>query len=152
MLIEAAPSTSVFVLDNGILRVGGRSSKMAMPTEQKHPAILPKNHHVSKLLLRHIHLEVGHSGRNFMMSQLRQRYWIPCANSLSRKVIRECTSCRRTNSSAGEQKMGDLPIDRLTPDLPPFTHVGDDYFGPLEIKRGRSIVLNKNKTYLNKTK
>ncbi len=36
--------------------------------------------------------------------------------------------------------MGDLPIDRLTPDLPPFTHVGVDYFGPLEIKRGRSIV------------
>ncbi len=128
------------VLDNGILRVGGRLSKMAMPTEQKHPAILPKNHHVSKLLLQHIHLEVGHSGRNFMLSQLRQRYWIPCANSLSRKVIRECITCRRTNSSAGEQKMGDLPIDRLTPDLPPFTHVGVDYFGPLEIKRGRSIV------------
>ncbi len=122
------------VLDNGIL------SKMAMPTEQKHPAILPKNHHVSKLLLRHIHLEVGHSGRNFMLSQLRQRYWIPCANSLSRNVIRECTSCRIIYSSAGEQKMGDLPIDRLTPDLPPFTHVGVDYFGPLEIKRGRSFV------------
>ncbi len=66
------------VLDNGILRVCGRLSKMAMPTEQKHPAILPKNHHVSKLLLQHSHLEVGNSGRNFMLSQLRQRYWIPC--------------------------------------------------------------------------
>ncbi len=92
------------VLDNGILRVGGRLSKMAMPTEQKHPAILPKNHHVSKLLLRHIHLEVGHSGMNFMLSQLRQRYWIPCANSLSRKVIRECTSCRRINSMQVNRK------------------------------------------------
>ncbi|KAL7877734.1 hypothetical protein SRHO_G00043770 [Serrasalmus rhombeus] len=43
------------VLDRGILRVGGRLSKMAMPEEQKHPAILPKGHHVSKLLLHHIH-------------------------------------------------------------------------------------------------
>ncbi len=36
--------------------------------------------------------------------------------------------------------MGDLPIDRLTPDLPTFTHVGVNYFGPLEIKRARSIL------------
>ncbi|KAL7843912.1 hypothetical protein SRHO_G00224510 [Serrasalmus rhombeus] len=43
------------VLDRGILRVGGRLSKIAMPEEQKHPAILPKGHHASKLLLCHIH-------------------------------------------------------------------------------------------------
>ena len=127
-------------LDNGSLRVGGRLSKMAMPSEQKHPAILPKDHHVSKLVLLHIHHETGHGGRNVMLSRLRQRYWIPCANSLARKVIYKCTTCRRVSSSAGEQKMADLPVDRLTPDLPPFTHVGVDYFGPLEIKRNRSIV------------
>lgn len=32
--------------------------------------------------------------------------------------------------------MADLPSDRVAPDLPPFTHVGVDYFGPIEIKRG----------------
>lgn len=127
-------------LDTGVLRVGGRLGKMHMPIEQKHPAILPKKHHVSKLLLYHIHQNVGHCGRNFMISQLRRRYWIPCANSLARKVIHECTTCRRVHSNAGEQKMADLPADRLTPDLPPFTHVGVDYFGPLETKRGRSTV------------
>ena len=36
--------------------------------------------------------------------------------------------------------MGDLPQDRVTPDEPPFTKVGIDFFGPLEIKKGRSIV------------
>ena len=36
--------------------------------------------------------------------------------------------------------MADLPRERTTPDLPPFTNVGVDYFGPFEIKQGRSKV------------
>ncbi|XP_070578819.1 uncharacterized protein [Ptychodera flava] len=33
--------------------------------------------------------------------------------------------------------MSDLPKDRITPEEPPFTRTGVDYFGPLEVKRGR---------------
>lgn len=40
----------------------------------------------------------------------------------------------------GEQLMADLPIDRVTPQQAPFTCVGVDYFGPLQVKRGRSQV------------
>lgn len=36
--------------------------------------------------------------------------------------------------------MADLPADRITADLPPFTDVGMDYFGPVEVKWGRSTV------------
>lgn len=117
---------------------------MAMSEEQKHPAILPKDHHISKLVLRHIHHQVGHSGRNYMLSKLRQKYWIPnisnSANSLSRKLIHECVACRRLHANIGQQKMADLPSDRVAPDLPPFTCVEVDYFGPIEIKRGRATL------------
>ena len=36
--------------------------------------------------------------------------------------------------------MADLPLDRVTPDLPPFTHVGIDYFGPIEVRCGCTLV------------
>lgn len=35
--------------------------------------------------------------------------------------------------------MADLPLERILPDLPPFTSVGVDYFGPIEVKRGRGL-------------
>ncbi|XP_064828705.1 histone-lysine N-methyltransferase PRDM9-like [Oncorhynchus masou masou] len=54
----------------------------------------------------------------------------------TRKILKSCVFCRRMQARAGEQKMADLPQDRVPPDLPPFTHVGIDYFGPIEVKRG----------------
>lgn len=129
------------VLDNdGILRVGGRLRRTSMPEERKHPTILAKNHHVSTLILRHIHVQTGHGGRNHMLSHLRKRYWIPNGNSAARKVISHCVSCKRNRAKMGEQKMADLPTDRLVADIPPFSNVGLDYFGPFEVRRGRSTM------------
>ncbi|XP_063586874.1 uncharacterized protein LOC134764225 [Penaeus indicus] len=39
-----------------------------------------------------------------------------------------------------EQKMADLPKERVTSEEPPFTKVGIDYFGPFEVKRCRTTV------------
>ncbi|KAK0133638.1 hypothetical protein N1851_030827 [Merluccius polli] len=36
--------------------------------------------------------------------------------------------------------MADIPEDIICPDLPSFTNVGVDYFGPIEVKRGRALV------------
>lgn len=127
------------VVTEGVLRVGGRLSRSALPEEAKHPVILPKDNYVSKLILQHVHERVGHGGRNHMLSTLRRQYWIPCANAAARKIIKDCMVCRRQRSKAGEQKMSDLPVDRITADFPPFTSVGIDFFGPFEVKRGRSF-------------
>ena len=128
------------VLDEGLLRVGGRLHRSAMPDEAKHPCILPKDAHISVLILRHIHVHSGHSGRNHMLSELRKKYWIIKGNSAARKVISKCVVCRRARGKMGEQKMSDLPRERILPDLPPFTNVGLDYFGPITVRRGRSEV------------
>ncbi|KAK7886561.1 hypothetical protein WMY93_026182 [Mugilogobius chulae] len=67
-----------------------------------------------------------------MLSNLRRNYWIPNANVAARSIISNCSICRRQRGKLLEQKMADLPFERITPDLPPFSNVGVDYFGPVE--------------------
>lgn len=127
------------ILDEGIMRIGGQLHKSAMP-ETKHPCVLPKDAHISILILRHIHERSGHSGRNHVLSELCKKYWFIKGNSVARKVISKCVVGRHMRGTTGEQKMADLPHERILPDLPPFINVGLDYFGPTEVKRGRGTV------------
>ena len=128
------------MLEDGVLRVGGRLSRAALPEDAKHPVILANDLHISDVLLRHIHQQVGHGGRNYMLSKLRQRYWIPGVGTTIRRILSKCVVCRRLQAAPGCQLMADLPKDRVCPDEAPFTRVGVDYFGPFEVKSRRSMV------------
>jgi transposase InsO family protein len=57
-----------------------------------------------------------------------------------KKIIGKCFGCKKRQSTVCNQKMSDLPEDRVTPSQPPFTYTGVDCFGPFEVKRARSRV------------
>ena len=57
-----------------------------------------------------------------------------------RRVLKRCVDCQKRKAPTGEQFMAKLPEDRITPHKPPFTYVGVDVFGPIEVKQGRSRV------------
>ncbi|KAJ8046967.1 hypothetical protein HOLleu_05825 [Holothuria leucospilota] len=119
--------------------MGGRLRNVPLQHSAKHPVILPGKSHVVTLIVREIHEESGHAGREHVLALLREHYWVIDARQVSRSVLSQCFVCKRMSAAPVKQKMADLPQDRVVPALPPFTHVGVDYFGPLSVKRGRSV-------------
>lgn len=57
------------VLDDGMLGVSGRLNNAALTAEFKHAVILSKDMLVSTFILHHIHNQLGHAGRNHMLSR-----------------------------------------------------------------------------------
>ena len=127
------------VLLRGVICVGGRLQRSPISEDAKHPAILPKQHHVSNLIICHYHLRCSHSGLEHTLSMIRERYWIVQARVSLRRVLNGCFHCKRTQASV-ERQMANLPEDRVRPSEPPFSHVGVDCFGPLLVHRGISTV------------
>ena len=142
---EIKKTSSLYRLDpvldqDGLIRVGGRLSKsQELPENFKHPVILPRKSFVVNLIVRDAHKRVAHAGRGITLNELRSQYWIVNANSVVSHLISKCVVCRRLRGRAGEQKMADLPEERITP-APPFTYCGVDYFGPFLTKQGRKEV------------
>ncbi|CAI5661726.1 unnamed protein product [Oreochromis niloticus] len=126
-----------FLDDQGILRVGGRLTHAALHPNVKHPAILPRDSHVSALLVKHYHEKTYHQGRGITMNELRANgFWILGCSKIVSSYIYKCVKCRRFRRRTEQQKMADLPEDRMET-TPPFTYCGMDCFGPFHVKEGR---------------
>ena len=133
-----------YVDDAGIMRVGGRLRRSNLSLKEKHPILLPKEHHVSKLLLSHYHEAVHHQGCQITHGALRNAgYWLVGGHAAVARLIGLCVTCRKLRGSMLEQQMADLPPDR-TEVGPPFTNVGFDVFGPwtVQTRRTRGGVAN----------
>ena len=123
---------------DGLLVVGGRLSRSdSVSEEMKHPVILPRRHHVTRLVIRDAHEKVGHEGRDHTFWEVRKRYWIVGAGPEVRRVIRSCVTCRRVNARPQQQLMAELPQERVSAETPAFYSVMLDVFGPIIVKAGR---------------
>ena len=102
-------------------------------SSQNHPlelTILPKESHVSTLFVRYYHEMMEHSGRKYIVAEIRKRYWIPGVRTIVRRISAQCNKCRKLFSKPMSQRTSDLPSERLATKKPPFNHTGTDCFGP----------------------
>lgn len=131
-------------LEKGLICVGGRLKHSGLPPMAKNPIILPKESHISLLLVQHHHEQVKHQGRHLTEEAFRAvGLWILGGKRLINSVLHKCITCRKLHGKLEEQYMVDLPSERLKA-CPPFTYVGLDVFGPWSITtRWKGQVENK---------
>ncbi|XP_062537627.1 uncharacterized protein LOC134205940 [Armigeres subalbatus] len=123
------------ILDTeGILRVGGRLQQAEFVSfDMKHPVILPKDHAITNMLILQYHEKFGHANRETVCNELRQRFYIPKV----RQAVKKCMWCRVNRCKPLTPMMAPLPVQRVSPQLRPFSSVGVDYLGPIEVTVGR---------------
>jgi len=118
------------LVQDGIIRVGGHLNQSAMPDSEKQPVLIDKKQHVTSFIdnTQAIVAEIK------CLQTCETNLGLLLQVTVIRKLISKCTVCRRLNAKVNEQKMADLPRERVLPDNPPFTHTGVDYFGPVSVK------------------
>ncbi|XP_057292547.1 uncharacterized protein LOC130621256 [Hydractinia symbiolongicarpus] len=125
------------MMQNNLIRVGGRIGLIDIPFESKHQVIISPKHHIARLIIQHIHHTNFHVGQNATLALSRQNIWIPTGKSYVKNLINVCTYCKSKKVKPMSPLMGDLPIDRLSVGEPPFNRSGVDYFGPMIVKRSK---------------
>uniref|UniRef100_A0A8D8T1R1 Integrase catalytic domain-containing protein n=1 Tax=Cacopsylla melanoneura TaxID=428564 RepID=A0A8D8T1R1_9HEMI len=119
----------------GILAVGGRLSQAPLPESSKHPVLLPKTAHLTKLLINHYHDMTLHGGPKVVQSLLQRFYWIIGARNLVRNLLSKCVKCIRMKPMFHQPLMADLPASRFAQGRA-FLNVGVDLAGPFSLKSG----------------
>ncbi|XP_068140048.1 uncharacterized protein [Drosophila tropicalis] len=109
---------SPFVDEDGIVRVGGRLERSQLPADAKHPVVLPKQHRLVELLLKHEHKVNLHPG----VSAIQRHH-------------------------TANQLMANLPAVRVRQAFP-FEHTGCDYAGPILLKVHKGRNPRKEKGYI----
>ena len=122
----------------GLLRVGGRLQFSSLPFDARHPIMLPKNHHVTTLIIRECHLEGYHvRGVNGVLAELRVKYWPIDGREAVKRLERNCIVCKKRKRKLCQQAMAPLPRWRTEVPLRAFAFCGLDYGGPFVVKLTR---------------
>ena len=137
VLPKSSPLLSLHpIIDSsGVIRVGGRGCNQKVPYSSQHPVILSGKHPLARLIIHFEHLCLLHAGPTLLACSLNSRFYIIGGRKAIRSITRGCITCRRVSARPQAQMLGQLPIERITPDLV-FDKVGVDYAGPFYIKYG----------------
>ncbi|XP_058838652.1 uncharacterized protein LOC131694186 [Topomyia yanbarensis] len=129
------------VLDqNGIIRMQGRARYFDYLSEDaRNPIILPRNHYLTTLIIAHYHHKYHHQNHETVINEIRQKYKVSRLRVCYAQARKQCQRCKNEGATPRPPLMANLPPVRLAAFSRPFTHVGIDYFGPIEVTVGRRV-------------
>ena len=118
----------------GLVCCQGRLSNSSLPYSARYPILLSREKYITTLIIRKCHEDVFHNKVKETLVQLRQRFWVPRARSLLRKIIFKCVLCRRLEGNSYRiPPPGVLPTFRVS-EGHAFKSVCCDLCGPVYCK------------------
>lgn len=139
---------SLFVDSDEMIRLKGRLANSFVPYAVKHPILLDRNSHITKLIILQAHETVKHMRLKSTLNEIRSKYWITKARQTIYSLIRNCVTCKYiTGSPMLGPAPPDLPEFRVAHDFA-FTNVGVDFAGPLYVKDIYAESLQMHKAYI----
>ncbi|UYV76893.1 hypothetical protein LAZ67_14002313 [Cordylochernes scorpioides] len=139
--IEKSNATKSFkILKNtdGLWCVESKLLHGQVPEEFKTPIILPGDHPFVEQLIWEVHLKNGHVGVQFILSKLREKFWIIRGRKTIKKIISKCIACKRLKEKSLQRPMAALPENRIGLGKP-FQITGVDLLGTLHLKEGGKV-------------
>ncbi|KAL0882586.1 hypothetical protein ABMA27_001036 [Loxostege sticticalis] len=128
----------VILGSDGLMTLSGRIGAVAESTEATNfPIVLDGSHPAVKLLTHYYHRRFAHGNNETVVNELRQQFWILKLRSTVRAAAHACQYCKIRKAIPLNPPVGNLPAVRLAHHRRPFTFVGLDYFGPVQITVGR---------------
>ncbi|KAJ0176915.1 hypothetical protein K1T71_007287 [Dendrolimus kikuchii] len=122
---------------DGVIKLNGRINAATLRELTGNPPILDGSHHLTRLIIRGEHEQHHHIGREHVVNNVRQKYWVLRVRPTVRNILRQCTVCRLKKTAPTVPVKGNLPKDRLAAYARPFTNCGIDCFGPIWVTIGR---------------
>lgn len=89
--------------DIGTMRAYGRiDNAPTLPCFSKRPFILPKNHHITDLIVKGYHEQFAHLFEELIIAEIRRKYSIRNLRGIVRKIKNNCIQCRLDNAAPAQ--------------------------------------------------
>lgn len=133
-----------FLDEYGVVRLDGRINAVTgILPETKQPVILDGRNHVTRLIVKHYHVNAAHGNQEKVVNDLKQKYWIIRLRPTVKHVTSKCMFCRIKRARPQPPRMGDLPFARMAHHQRAFSFCGVDLFGPMEV----TVLRRREKRY-----
>ncbi|XP_047991929.1 uncharacterized protein LOC125230713 isoform X2 [Leguminivora glycinivorella] len=124
--------------EDNLIHLAGRIKAVEdIDPETRSPILLDGRHPIARLLVQLYHRRAGHANNEYVINDIRQRFWLLRLRDTVRSVAHKCLFCKIRKSKPMNPATGDLPPQRLAHHQRAFTFTGLDYFGPVNVTVGR---------------
>ena len=122
---------------NGLLRVSSKFERFRhSPNSRYFPLLLPRNHRITELMIRDIHIKFNHIGLYALLNEVKRTIYVPKIFSFVKKILKECIHCKKLNARTVKLNQSSYREFRVDPPNIPFRYSFLDYMGPFFTKSG----------------